>query len=143
MKKINWNVLGGWATVFAIIGLTIWWQSAPNGELKQNTAIQIPVLSFLEQQGEKIFNANCSVCHGVNAAGSDTGPPLIHQIYNPGHHSDDAFYRAVSLGVRQHHWPFGNMPPQRNLTDRDVSKIIAYIRALQIENGIQYQEHKM
>lgn len=29
------------------------------------------------QEGEKLFQANCSTCHGMQAQGSDTGPSLI------------------------------------------------------------------
>ena len=27
------------------------------------------------QAGEKLFNANCSACHGVGAVGTNQGPP--------------------------------------------------------------------
>ena len=64
-------------------------------------------------------------------------PPLVHKIYEPSHHGDEAFYRAVSNGVRSHHWDFGNMPPIEGLTRADVGTIVAYVRALQSENGIQ------
>ena len=82
------------------------------------------------------LNASCVECHGENAAGSDLGPPLIHDIYNPGHHSDGAFYLAVSVGSRQHHWQFGDMPAQPEVTREEVTMIIRYIRELQAANGI-------
>ncbi|PXW72514.1 cytochrome c [Loktanella sp. PT4BL] len=94
---------------------------------------------FTEQQamGQIAFEANCAVCHGVNAVGRDgVGPPLVHKIYEPSHHGDEAFQRAVALGVRAHHWPFGNMAAVEGLTRADVEMIISYIRALQVENGI-------
>jgi len=40
------------------------------------------------------------------------------------------------LGVRAHHWSFGNMPAVEGLTRADVKMIIAYIRELQRANGI-------
>lgn len=102
-----------------------------------NTAVTVPSLSFLEQQGEVLFNASCAACHGQNAAGKEgVAPPLVHTIYRPNHHSDQSFQRAAKLGVRQHHWRFGNMPPVNNVTVEDVQKIIAYVRTLQKENGI-------
>lgn len=100
--------------------------------------ISIPeTLSANAQVGKVAFEAKCSVCHGANAVGqTDVAPPLVHKIYEPSHHADEAFQRAVSLGVRQHHWPFGNMPPVEGLTRGDVTMIIAYVRELQRANGI-------
>lgn len=100
--------------------------------------VAVPV-AFSEQQamGQIAFEANCAVCHGVNAAGRDgVAPPLVHKIYEPSHHGDEAFQRAVALGVQAHHWPFGNMAAIEGLTRADVATIISYIRALQVENGI-------
>lgn len=100
--------------------------------------ISIPErLSANAQVGKMAFEAKCSVCHGANAVGqTDVAPPLVHKIYETSHHADEAFQRAVSLGVRQHHWPFGNMPPVEGLTRGDVTMIIAYVRELQQANGI-------
>ncbi len=87
--------------------------------------------------GKRIFEAKCASCHGQNAAGQQgVAPPLIHKIYEPSHHGDESFQRAAALGVRAHHWPFGNMPPVDGLTRADVSSIITYVRELQRANGI-------
>ncbi|MDZ7711360.1 MAG: cytochrome c [Roseovarius sp.] len=101
-------------------------------------AVQIPSeLSSLAQMGKRAFNAKCAACHGANAAGLEgKGPPLVHKIYEPSHHSDMAFVMAAKNGVRAHHWRFGNMPPVDGVTDADVKTITAYVRALQKENGI-------
>lgn len=95
-------------------------------------------LSETAQIGQRGFEATCAVCHGMNAAGRDGfGPPLVHRIYEPGHHADAAFFLAVQNGVRAHHWPFGNMPPQEGLTRADVAAIVTYVRELQRANGIE------
>ena len=94
-------------------------------------------LSAAAQGGKRLFDENCISCHGPNAVGQEElGPPLVHIIYEPGHHGDEAFQRAVALGVRRHHWPFGNMAPVEGLSRNDVALIIAYIRELQRANGI-------
>ena len=49
---------------------------------------------------------------------------------------DVAFVRAAKLGVRQHHWRFGNMPPVDGIKDQELASIIFYIRELQRANGI-------
>ncbi len=99
-------------------------------------AIRIPTLSAKAQAGAVAFNSNCVLCHGVNAAGTNQGPPLVHKIYEPGHHQDFAFRNAVRNGVMAHHWQFGNMPPVPGISDDDIAQIICYVRELQQANGI-------
>jgi mono/diheme cytochrome c family protein len=89
------------------------------------------------QIGQRLFKAKCADCHGPNAVGqAGVAPPLIHVIYEPNHHGDESFQRAVALGVRAHHWKFGNMPAVAGLTRAEVKSIIAYVRELQRHNGI-------
>ena len=95
-------------------------------------------LSARARAGERIFRENCVTCHGINAAGKDgVGPPLVHILYEPSHHGDEAIQRAVAVGVRSHHWSFGDMAPIEGLTRSDVELVIAYIRELQRANGIR------
>jgi len=101
---------------------------------------QVKLPDELSQQaalGKNIFEAKCSECHGENAAGQNgVAPPLVHKIYEPGHHSDMAFVLAAQNGVRAHHWNFGNMPKIEGLTQGDVKMVAAYVRELQRANGI-------
>lgn len=95
-------------------------------------------LSARAQMGKAAFEAACAACHGRNAAGNaNAGPPLVHKVYEPSHHGDMSFQLAVQNGVRAHHWKFGNMPAQDGLTKAEVTAIIAYVRELQRENGIE------
>jgi len=101
-------------------------------------SIELPdELSKAAQIGKLAFQSNCLACHGENAVGQKgVAPPLIHKIYEPSHHGDESFQRAVAVGVRAHHWKFGNMPAVEGLTRGDVKAIIAYVRELQEANGI-------
>ena len=101
-------------------------------------SIELPdELSKVAQIGKLAFQSNCLACHGENAVGQKgVAPPLIHKIYEPSHHGDESFQRAISVGVRAHHWKFGNMPAIEGLTRGDVKAIIAYVRELQAANGI-------
>ncbi len=110
---------------------------------KGMVSVKMPELSFKAANGKKAFDATCAACHGVNAAGSKQGPPLIHTTYNPGHHNDEAFYRAVKQGVTSHHWRFGNMPPLPTVSKGQVRLIISFIREVQLANGIVYKKHTM
>jgi cytochrome c len=101
-------------------------------------SVRIPAaFSDQEQMGKRAYDAACSACHGFSAQGRDSiAPPLVHRIYEPSHHGDMAFVLAAQNGVRAHHWKFGNMPAVEGITQADVLNIVAYVRALQRENGI-------
>lgn len=86
--------------------------------------------------GEALYAANCAQCHGVDATGTDQGPPFIDEVYVPSHHADGAFLVAVRNGVVRHHWDFGPMPPVGGLSDGDVADIVAYVRVLQRDAGL-------
>ena len=106
------------------------------GRLPANVILP-KTLSQNVQIGKLRVEAKCAACHSINAAGQDgEAPPLVHKVYGSSHHGDESFQRAASLGVRAHHWPFGNMPAVEGLTRGDVKMIIAYIRELQRANGI-------
>ena len=104
---------------------------------------QAGLISPAAAQGKVAFEAYCAQCHGTNGGGTVKGPPLVNDIYNPGHHADAAFFSAARRGVQQHHWPFGNMPPRPEVSDEEITTIVAYIRGLQEENGIFYRPHNM
>ncbi|MBT5049303.1 MAG: cytochrome c [Rhodospirillaceae bacterium] len=103
----------------------------------------VPELSDLAKTGNAAFDQTCAKCHGTHGVGTDKGPPLLHPVYNPGHHGDAAFYRAVKSGSRQHHWRFGNMPPQPHITEKQIGAIIRYVREIQEANGIVFRRHRM
>lgn len=119
----------------AVIAGALWWRTAAP-VAPQIVDVSVPELTGAALAGKDLFDAKCATCHGANAAGSDSGPPLVHIYYEPGHHGDAAFYAAVTLGTRQHHWRFGDMPPVKGVGEAAVAKVIAYVRALQRHNGI-------
>lgn len=88
------------------------------------------------EEGRALYSANCAGCHGRLLDGTDQGPPLVHKVYEPGHHSDLAFYRAVKDGVASHHWRFGDMAPQPQVSPKEAAHIIAYVRSRQQQAGI-------
>ena len=112
------------------------YQPAADSNGAQQVTVTRPALSDSAQADEELFNANCSLCHGVYAAGTRQGPPLVNKVYKPGHHSDFSIRTAVRQGVRQHHWSFGDMPPIAGISVDEVEKIICYVRELQRANDI-------
>lgn len=103
----------------------------------KSDSIIIPELSQIAQSGKVAFGENCAACHGETLAGTQSGPPLIHQLYVPGHHGDASIERAAKSGVRSHHWRFGDMPPVDGITDANIRWITKYIREMQVANGIK------
>ncbi|MBI2241467.1 MAG: cytochrome c [Magnetospirillum gryphiswaldense] len=129
-------VLGG-------VGLLVSNMLAPSRERGGTPELRQPDLSRTAVAGKRAFDATCAECHGASGSGTDKAPPLIHRIYNPGHHGDESFFRAVQNGVRRHHWNFGDMPPQPKVTEKQAEEIIAYVREIQVANGIRWEEHRM
>lgn len=105
--------------------------------------VTMPALSREAVAGQKAFDATCASCHGRFGTGTDKGPPFLHEIYNPGHHADEAFFRAARQGVQQHHWRFGDMPAQPQVRDSQLTQIVRYVRELQQANGIRFKPHQM
>lgn len=123
---------GGAALVAA--GLLAWWLASSTGSSRVD--VEIPELSPVAQAGQEAFRVHCAECHGAAAGGTDKGPPLVHRWYHPNHHADAAFLLAARRGVPQHHWNFGNMPPQPQVGERSIRQITEYVRELQRANGV-------
>ncbi len=88
------------------------------------------------REGERLFNARCATCHGTLAVGTTRGPPLVHRIYEPAHHADITFQRAVEFGVQAHHWNFGPMQPVEGIEPPGIARITSFVRWLQQQAGI-------
>ena len=101
-----------------------------------NTAKTSNRIPKRQQGGAQLFESKCAGCHCPSASGSDNGPPLVHRIYEPGHHANASFYQAVRRGVKSHHWSFGDMLPVPGVTDEQIGQIVSYVRKLQVKNGI-------
>ena len=129
------NIVIGALVAIGVAGI-VWWQSTANS-VRQAVQVTMPVLDEVQTAGQKLFAANCASCHGANAGGTEQGPPLIHIYYEPNHHPDAAFHSAAAIGVRQHHWKFGNMSAVKDVKQDEVTEIIAFVRAVQRANGIK------
>lgn len=140
-RHIRWSLLAVGA-VGAISAAGLAWTGKRAAAAEEDGAmvtVTVPEqLDPLAETGTRIFAAVCAECHGANAAGrAGKGPPLVHRIYEPGHHADESFQRAVAHGVRAHHWPFGDMSPVPGLTRADVAAVAAWLRTVQRANGIE------
>lgn len=87
--------------------------------------------------GAELYEATCAECHGTDLRGNDKGPSFLSSVYEPNHHTDESFRRAVRLGARQHHWPYGDMEPVEGLSDDDIEAIITFVREQQAILGFE------
>lgn len=113
--------------------------SIATGALAQGIDVPQPTRGLMPNPtiGKPLFEGKCAECHGAMLTGSDKGPPLLHKVYEPSHHSDASFQLAVRNGARQHHWKFGDMAPVPGLSPDDVAHITAYVRSHQRRAGIR------
>ena len=76
-------------TLATIIALSVIGCS-PLGEDERRARLYLPPASYVPniERGALVFNNSCAICHGVDAKGGPTGPPLVHSIYSPGHHGN-------------------------------------------------------
>lgn len=88
-------------------------------------------------RGADVYAESCASCHGADLRGTDKGPSHLSIVYEPNHHPDESFRRAIALGAPQHHWDFGDMPPVDGLSDDDVEAVIAFVRAEQDRQGFE------
>lgn len=88
-------------------------------------------------RGRQLYGGACAMCHGADLRGTSRGPSQLSKVYEPSHHSDEAYRQAVKNGVRAHHWNFGDMPSLPEFPDDAITDVIAYIRSEQQKQGFE------
>lgn len=107
-----------------------------------DTSLAIDTGSSIEtgspiEPGAEVYAQSCASCHGADLRGTDEGPSHLSIVYEPNHHTDDAFRNAIANGAPQHHWNFGDMEAVEGLNGDDVEAVIAYVRAEQERQGFE------
>jgi mono/diheme cytochrome c family protein len=87
--------------------------------------------------GAALYAASCATCHGADLRGTRLGPSQLSEVYEPSHHSDETYRAAIRNGAAAHHWDFGPMPAFPGLDDDQITKIIAFIRSVQRQEGFE------
>lgn len=128
-KNYTWIAIGS-LVVFMVVAVVVFGGSEPDSDGEgvdagTGIAVQDPELVAA---GEELYQASCAACHGADLRGTETGPSQLSIVYEPNHHGDGAWYLAARTGVKQHHWPFGDMAPVPGLSDDDLEAIVAYVR---------------
>lgn len=87
--------------------------------------------------GADVYAASCASCHGADLRGTDKGPSHLSIVYEPNHHGDASFRAAITNGVSQHHWNFGDMEPVEGLSENEIEAVIAFVRTEQERLGFE------
>ena len=87
--------------------------------------------------GQNAFHKVCSNCHGSDAMGKHTqAPRLIDQEYLDPNFTDEDIRETIINGTDK-------MPPQRrNVTDKEITEIIKYLRYSQKAAGLEPEEEE-
>lgn len=114
------------AALFAVGGLY--------SSLAPTSRAEEPVATGKVASGEKLFQANCSTCHGIGAAGSEAGPSLI-----------GVGAASVDFQVGTGRMPLQATQPQapqkQNLyTEQEIADLAAYVASLGAGPGIPSEE---
>jgi high-affinity iron transporter len=87
-------------------------------------------------EGEGLFTQRCASCHGVTGAGDGALarsltrlPPEIGTVAWQIEHSDEQLAKVVHDGI-----PGTSMPPSRELSDSQVTSVVAYLRTLPMKD---------
>jgi cytochrome c oxidase cbb3-type subunit 3 len=75
------------------------------------------------REGNSLFRANCSPCHGLSARGGGRGPDLTSRRWTHGS-TDAAIFRTITQGVP------GTEMPANGFDVSETWAIIAYLRSL-------------
>ena len=135
LAVIAWIVFGAVAALVYV---------ALSGEGDDGVTVEVIAAELSEEaiQGEALFKANCPGVPRRERGGHEAGSAADSRHLQSGSPFGQGFLSGGRrLGVRAHHWPYGDMPPQPQVKEAEVALIIRYIRELQEANGIVYKRY--
>jgi len=136
MKRVN--KLGLMGMLLAIFGLFVACNQQPS-ELSAGTG-NSPTRNFSESElavGQRVYAANCAVCHGANAEAvttwrtpGDDGkypPPPLDGTAHAWHHSRAVLKNVIENGSQPGQ---GNMPAWKGkLSDEEIESVISWFQS--------------
>lgn len=81
-------------------------------------------------QGEKIYLAQCALCHGKDGRGGGGGNDLTSGSFKRAS-SDEGLFQIVAKGIP------GTVMPGFNLSGREIWQVLAYIRSLNVRRSAE------
>ena len=82
--------------------------------------------------GAKLYRAQCAGCHGLEGAGTGTGPSLISGTFKHGG-SDEALFQSISKGVQG-----TTMPAFSAFSGLKVWQLVTHLRSLTVQRAPEH-----
>ena len=128
--KLRYKKEGRKIFLFSVLLLTVGCATQDTGTVQQNNQ---PTIKNIE--GAKIYERDCTPCHGSDGIGAIVGVPDLTQVkgFSSEAHSDAALFehiKDVKQGIKTPGSPI-SMPPKGgnpDLTDQDIRKVLEYMR---------------
>jgi len=131
-SPIKWMLLV-MMTLVALTTYSMWGRE----RISIKATVTVPELSEAGVRGRQVFAEACQDCHGVDGAGGTrTGQPLIHPMYRESQYPDYVFKKVIREGKREKNWRFGPMPALKQLSERQIDDVTAFVREAQVASGI-------
>jgi mono/diheme cytochrome c family protein len=86
--------------------------------------------------GEQTYMDFCGSCHGRDFEGSSQGPSQLDAVFAPEVMSDDDYRAAIGDGAPEKYYDTGPMPAIGSLDDQETQNVIAYVRQVQEDRGM-------
>lgn len=132
-RTLSWAIPVGVVALAAIVAVVLTATGGSDGPPAPGSPEELAL-------GAEVFDQSCATCHGPAARGGLAGPPLTHEIYEG---LTDADIRTViEQGKPPTNWPQfeAGMAPVPNLSASEVDAVIAYVRDVQREAGLEVAE---
>lgn len=81
-------------------------------------------------QGERIYLAQCALCHGKDGRGGGGGSDLTTGSFKRAS-SDEGLFQIIAKGIP------GTVMPGFNLSGREIWQVLAYIRSLNVRRSAE------
>lgn len=100
-------------------------------------SIAKPVLAVEIEEGQQLYKAYCSQCHGLEGDGYGVNAPFM--AVQPKDHTeakemnartDDDLFKAIKFGGKAVNKSVLMPAWEHNLSDKDISALVAYLRKL-------------
>lgn len=135
MNKKSVSIL--FLSVFILVSCNDDVEKSTSSASSKKEMVQRSVDPIQYSQGQKLFQQNCSACHGKHGEGAKNWRTPDEQGKNPApplngtghtwHHSNKALINVIRNGTAK---IGGNMPAWKdNLSDREIKLILTWIKA--------------
>ncbi len=136
MKKLSWKM---WISVIVLVLATgVMGCSSPIGD---DPASEKPTRQFAVKEGKRFFLHLCSPCHGETGSGDgiywasalDIAPADLTKFTSA---QSDTVFKTIKFGSEPQDRPKLCPPWKNNISDEEITHIVAYVETLNDINTV-------